>query len=241
MITWLKDVHPRRGDVEINLTSPQGTTSTLLPYRNYDFINSEGYQNWPFMTVHNWGENPNGTWSLRINYRSSSGYVHVDRVNLTLYGTYITPKSIRAIPSQCDIACERGCSGQGPIMCDVCKNLRLDSTFECVDACPSAAGYSEYKSYCLRDDGERSNLTGSLPTENVTENASTPDDENQGGEESLQLGVSIIFSGVVTLLILLFAIIASYFAIQLAYQNCHKKHQASFLRLEENIYSTTSV
>ena len=44
--------------------------------------------------------------------------------------------------------------------------------------------------------------------------------------------VSIIFSGVVTLLILLFAIIASYFAIQRAYQNYHKKHQASFVLLE---------
>ena len=34
---WLEDSHPRRGDIKIELTSPQGTKSILLPYHNnYD-------------------------------------------------------------------------------------------------------------------------------------------------------------------------------------------------------------
>ena len=31
---WLQNPHPRRGDFKIELTSPQGTKSALLPYRN---------------------------------------------------------------------------------------------------------------------------------------------------------------------------------------------------------------
>ena len=40
---WMENAHPRRGDIKITLTSPQGTESVLLPYRNYDFVNEEGY------------------------------------------------------------------------------------------------------------------------------------------------------------------------------------------------------
>ena len=53
---WLESPHPRRGDVKIELTSPAGTKSVLLPYRNYDFVNEEGYDNWPIMSLHFWGE-----------------------------------------------------------------------------------------------------------------------------------------------------------------------------------------
>ena len=52
---WLKDSHPRRGNIKVELTSPHGTKSVLLPNRDYDFINEEGYDNWPFMSVHYWG------------------------------------------------------------------------------------------------------------------------------------------------------------------------------------------
>ena len=50
-----------RGDIKVELVSPSGTKSTLLPHRKYDFINAEGYYNWPFMSLHYWGENPIGT------------------------------------------------------------------------------------------------------------------------------------------------------------------------------------
>ena len=35
--------HPKRGDIRVELTSPQGTVSVLLPNRDNDFINDEGY------------------------------------------------------------------------------------------------------------------------------------------------------------------------------------------------------
>ena len=37
----------------------------ILSERAVDF-SSEGFVNWPFMSVHTWGEDPKGTWRLRI-------------------------------------------------------------------------------------------------------------------------------------------------------------------------------
>ena len=143
---WLADSHPRRGDIKIELTSPQGTKSVLLPYRDYDFINTEGYDSWPFMSVHYWGENPVGTWTLKITYRAS-GYVRMSGLSMTLYGTESTPEAVSSIPSHCHSSCVRSCSAEGPKGCDACNNLRVASTLECVDECPP--GTDLYKSYCV--------------------------------------------------------------------------------------------
>ncbi|KFU95447.1 Proprotein convertase subtilisin/kexin type 4, partial [Chaetura pelagica] len=57
--------YSRRGDLEIALTSPMGTTSTLVTVRPYD-TSQQGYKDWTFMSTHFWDENPNGTWTLRL-------------------------------------------------------------------------------------------------------------------------------------------------------------------------------
>ena len=99
---WLLDPHPRRGDIMIELTSPQGTTSTFLPYRNYDFVNSDdegyAYHLWPFMSVHYWGENPVGTWTMTVTFKSSSGYISVFNVDLALTSMQYTPQAVANIP-----------------------------------------------------------------------------------------------------------------------------------------------
>jgi hypothetical protein len=56
---------PKRGDIQIYLTSPRGTRSTLLAKRQRD-TSRTGFKDWAFMTTHNWGENGYGTWSLEI-------------------------------------------------------------------------------------------------------------------------------------------------------------------------------
>jgi len=149
---WMENSHPRRGDIRITLTSPQGTESVLLPYRNYDFVNEEGYDNWPFMSVHHWGENPTGQWTLSISFRSSSGYVSMSGLTLTLYGTAVTPQAIQNITTNCSTQCSKGCSGPTPQDCDACTNLRTASTLDCVSECPN--GTYEYHSYCLDIDVE---------------------------------------------------------------------------------------
>ena len=89
LFNWLQSPHPRRGDVKVDLTAPSGTVSHLLPYRRYDFINDEGYSNWPFMSVHHWGENPIGRWTLTVSFKSSSGYASVSGVSMKLYGVSV--------------------------------------------------------------------------------------------------------------------------------------------------------
>lgn len=148
---WLTSSHPRRGDIEIQLTSPSGTVSTLLPYRDLDFINSEGYEQWPFTSVQHWGEDPVGEWTLTVMYRSESAHVTVREGELTLYGTDIVPPAVQGIPPQCDKACKRGCSGVGADQCDVCLVKRVSATLECVNECPE--GTYLYKShYCNQQD-----------------------------------------------------------------------------------------
>lgn len=61
----------RRGEISINLTSPMGTRSTLLARRVRD-TSREGFNNWAFMTTHNWGETANGKWILEIESGASS-------------------------------------------------------------------------------------------------------------------------------------------------------------------------
>ena len=73
MISYLSIDAEIRGSLHISLISPHGTKSNLLDYRPFD-QNEKGFKNWPFMSVHFWGENPNGEWILRINnsYKKSA-------------------------------------------------------------------------------------------------------------------------------------------------------------------------
>lgn len=144
---WLVAPHPRRGDIQVELTSPQGTTSIMLPYRLYDFVNKEGYSSWPFMTVHHWGEQPLGDWIVTVRYKSSSGYVSAIIESMELYGTSIVPDSVAAIPDKCDPSCSEGCGGDGTGMCDVCMDARNMSTLECIISCN--ANDTLYNGYCI--------------------------------------------------------------------------------------------
>ncbi|EEC08478.1 proprotein convertase subtilisin/kexin type 4, furin, putative, partial [Ixodes scapularis] len=79
----------RRGDLHIYLTSPAGTRSTLLAQRPLDNSRS-GFQAWPFMSVHTWGESPNGEWRLEI-HNDGRYYATLREWFLILYGTTEDP------------------------------------------------------------------------------------------------------------------------------------------------------
>ncbi|XP_034381952.1 proprotein convertase subtilisin/kexin type 6 [Cyclopterus lumpus] len=88
-------VHPRRGDMEINLISPSGTRSQLLAKRLFDSSN-EGFRNWEFMTVHFWGERAEGIWTLEIvdlpsKQRNPEVLGNLKEWTLILYGTSQNP------------------------------------------------------------------------------------------------------------------------------------------------------
>ncbi|XP_041648353.1 proprotein convertase subtilisin/kexin type 6-like isoform X2 [Cheilinus undulatus] len=93
-------VHPRRGDLEINLISPSGTKSQLLARRLVDNSN-EGFRNWEFMTVHFWGERAAGTWTLEIidtpsKLRNPNVLGNLKEWTLILYGTSENPYQLNS-------------------------------------------------------------------------------------------------------------------------------------------------
>ncbi|CAF1249935.1 unnamed protein product [Adineta steineri] len=77
-----------RGNLQIFLTSPMGTNSTLLGRRVED-DSPDGFNSWPFMTVHNWGESPRGIWTLEI--VDVENNVIFLNWSLIFYGTQINP------------------------------------------------------------------------------------------------------------------------------------------------------
>uniref|UniRef100_A0A0R3RT93 P/Homo B domain-containing protein n=1 Tax=Elaeophora elaphi TaxID=1147741 RepID=A0A0R3RT93_9BILA len=88
---------PKRGDIQIYLTSPSGTRSTLLAKRARD-TSRTGFREWAFMTTHNWGEMAVGLWTLEIN---NDGWDDAEliRWDLVLYGTAVEVSSMGGTPS----------------------------------------------------------------------------------------------------------------------------------------------
>jgi hypothetical protein len=60
----------QRGAVELKIQSPSGTESRLLRPRNGDTA-TDGTQDWTYMSVQNWGENPIGSWKLIFSMNSN--------------------------------------------------------------------------------------------------------------------------------------------------------------------------
>ncbi len=84
-----------RGNVMIVLTSPAGTRSTLLFPRPRDSFAST-FEEWPFMSVHFWGESPQGTWTLEVvnmgeERPSRRGQGLLRKWQLIFYGTEENP------------------------------------------------------------------------------------------------------------------------------------------------------
>nr|XP_057901867.1 neuroendocrine convertase 1 [Doryrhamphus excisus] len=88
--------YTRRGDLHITLTSPAGTTTVLLAERERD-TSSNGFRNWDFMSVHTWGEDPSGTWTIKIT--DTSGRMENEgRIlnwKLILHGTSEKPEHMK--------------------------------------------------------------------------------------------------------------------------------------------------
>ncbi|KAK7901860.1 hypothetical protein WMY93_018629 [Mugilogobius chulae] len=82
----------RRGDLNINMTSPMGTKSILLSRRPRDDDSKVGFDKWPFMTTHTWGEDPRGTWELEVGFRGDEPQRGVLKEwTLMLHGTQSAP------------------------------------------------------------------------------------------------------------------------------------------------------
>lgn len=87
-----------RGNLRILLTSPMQTTSSLLFERPRDVVSSN-FDDWPFLSVHFWGERAEGRWTLQI---VNAGNRHVNQPGilkkwqLIFYGTATDPIRLRS-------------------------------------------------------------------------------------------------------------------------------------------------
>lgn len=68
-----------RGDLSISLDSPGGTVSLLLDTRPND-ASTAGLKDWTLMTVHCWGERPQGLWSFQARERIYVAYTTLTTV-----------------------------------------------------------------------------------------------------------------------------------------------------------------
>ena len=66
VVVSLDLIHSSRGDLKIVLTSPQGTESILHPGKRKENTQLQGEARWKLTTVRNWGEKPDGLWTLSI-------------------------------------------------------------------------------------------------------------------------------------------------------------------------------
>lgn len=87
-----------RGNLRILLTSPMGTTSTLLFERPRDVVKSN-FDDWPFLSVHFWGEKAEGRWTLQIingGRRRVNQPGILNKWQLIFYGTQSNPIRLRS-------------------------------------------------------------------------------------------------------------------------------------------------
>ncbi len=176
------DITTGRGDIQVELTSPSGTQSVIFPYRPRDGIPGDlvGY---PLMSVHFWGEDPRGTWSMRISAVMALSFpLTVSDVSMTVYGTTETPEAVARIPSTCDQVCARGCAASGPQYCDACADgyVRNATTLECIVGCP--ADYAVRSGYCYDPEAPEPQCNQNGTVTDTDQSASAP-----------MMGTSVLF------------------------------------------------
>ncbi len=76
--------HPYRGDLEIELTAPDGTKSLLA---NSIDDSGDNYYKWVFNSVRHWGDSSQGEWTLQVRDRYPNNEGTWKSWKLNLYGT----------------------------------------------------------------------------------------------------------------------------------------------------------
>jgi len=159
--------HQYRGDLEIKLTSPSGTVSTLATKEVAD--NGSDYFDWDFSSVRHWGESAQGKWVLNIKDIDPLTTGTFDSATLSLYGTNFAPIAITAQTSGSQflaagqpLTLNTTLAGDGTFSHAWLQNLKQIATTKTLQI--PEANLSQAGSYQVKV----SNLTGSDTSEIVT-------------------------------------------------------------------------
>ncbi|KAL5008705.1 hypothetical protein ScPMuIL_014286 [Solemya velum] len=126
------------GSLQVTLKSPHGTTSYLLSQSSSkQKLNS--YTVWDLMSVHFWGEHPQGEWTLFATVKDFYPTGTIYGWELTIYGT-------ETDPFDC------GCN-QDELECDQC--VCIPDSWQC-DGWPDCYDFADEENcgYCICDVGE---------------------------------------------------------------------------------------
>ena len=93
--------HPYRGDLAITLTSPNGTQSRLAEKHS---DSGDNYASWKFSSVRHWGENSQGTWTVKIADLAAADAGTLTSLRLDIYGTPGTPGNQPPVIASAEIA-----------------------------------------------------------------------------------------------------------------------------------------
>ncbi|KAF4799897.1 proprotein convertase subtilisin/kexin type 4 isoform X1 [Turdus rufiventris] len=138
--------YSRRGDLVVALSSPMGTTSTLVTVRPYD-TSQDGYQDWTFMSTHFWDENPKGIWTLQLeNKGDDSNTGLLTSFTLHLHGTDEDMPARRSAATTTDECLKRDEQGA----CEDCGSSLYTHHGSCLSYCPPHY-YGRARSATLRD------------------------------------------------------------------------------------------
>lgn len=79
--------HPRRGNVQVSITSPEGTTSILGDYRDNDYNADYPRDGWHFSSAHFWGEQTvDGNWTLTFKDNGGEGRGSILSAQMGVFG-----------------------------------------------------------------------------------------------------------------------------------------------------------
>ncbi|CAG2112325.1 unnamed protein product, partial [Medioppia subpectinata] len=128
-----------RGSLKISLISPSGTITHLLFARPRD-TDESSFTNWPFLSVHFWGESAVGKWKLIIQNDSRSPARSAGKLiswSLTFYGTYDKPASYHFTPNQTIHYIPRSATIDKMSECSKRGLFQAFDSTECHTSCPS--------------------------------------------------------------------------------------------------------
>ena len=147
--------HPSWGDLEIILTSPEGTQS-ILSERSYSVGDDTPYVNWRFGSLRHFGESSLGDWTLTVRDKYKEHTGTFQSWDLKIYGTANGAEDRLQFSTNFYSVCE----GDGSININVTRkglcNGRVSVDYDTVDgAAVAGADYIAASGTLVFEDGER--------------------------------------------------------------------------------------
>ncbi|MCP2731758.1 S8 family serine peptidase [Limnofasciculus baicalensis] len=120
--------HDFRGDLEVILTSPDGTESVLASHNG---IKGKDFDKWVFTSVRNWGESAVGEWKLSVKDWQSGDVGSLSEWGLNIYGS----KPTVTIKATDDFAAEGEDAGEFTVFRSGSSKNQLTVSYE-IDLSP---------------------------------------------------------------------------------------------------------